>query len=95
MRIGAADGDEGLRDVRVTYDPDADAAYLNLVDRDLQPGEAVHQSDLGDTPGGRGTLIADFDRDGRLLGIEVLGARAVLPPELLHGAPPPAEGGGR
>lgn len=65
------------------YDPEADAAYLNVVDRDLQPGEAVYQSEMITTPGERGTLIADFDADGRLLGIEVLAASSVLPPELM------------
>ncbi|MCS3443269.1 DUF2283 domain-containing protein [Microbacterium phyllosphaerae] len=32
-----------------------------------------------------GELILDFDRDGRLLGIEVLGASGLLRPEDLRG----------
>lgn len=72
--------------MHLNYDADVDAAYLNLVDRDLRPGEAAQQSDIIPAPGGVGSLILDFDVDGRLLGVEVLGARAVLPPELL----PPA-----
>ena len=69
--------------MRVTYDEEADAAYITLVGRELRPGEAAFQSDMIDTPGDRGTLIADFDIDGRLLGIEVLAASSVLPPELV------------
>ena len=72
--------------MRLRYDADVDAAYLSLVDRDLRPGEAVRQSDIVSIPGGVSSVILDVDADGRLLGVEVLGARAVLPPELL----PPA-----
>ena len=74
---------EGLEIVRVSYDPEADAAYITLIDRELQPGESAHQSDTIDAPGDRGTLIADFETEGRLLGIEVLAARSVLPVNLL------------
>lgn len=69
------------------YDAEADAAYISLVDRDIRPGEAVTQSDMINTPGERGTLIADFDADGCLLGIEVLAARTVLPPDLMPAEP--------
>jgi len=73
--------------LRFRYDAQVDAAYLNLVDRDLQPGEAAQQSDIIATPGGAGSVILDFDEDGRLLGVEVLSARAVLPVELLTPQP--------
>lgn len=69
--------------MRVTYDPQADAAYITLINRELRNGEAVYQSDMISTPGERGTLIADFDADGRLLGVEVLAASSVMPPELM------------
>ena len=59
-----------------------DAEYLSLVDRDLRPGEAAQQSDIIATPGGAGSVILDFSADGRLLGVEVLSAPAVLPAEL-------------
>lgn len=68
--------------MRFSYDADVDAAYLSLVDRDLRDGEAAQQSDIISTPGGAGSLILDFDEGGRLLGVEVLSARAVLPVEL-------------
>ena len=74
--------------MQVTYDPEADAAYITLVNHELRDGEAVYQSDMINTPGERGTLIADFDADGRLLGVEVLAASTVLPAELM----PPAFG---
>ena len=70
--------------MRVSYDVDADAAYLSLVDRDLRAGEAVEQSQIIATPSGTGSLIVDFDAAGRMLGIEVLCASAVLPPDLLR-----------
>lgn len=76
--------------MRVRYDAEVDAAYITLVEREVAQGEAAQQSDLITTPDGRGTLIADFDADGRLLGIEVLAASAVLPPELLPAERPPA-----
>lgn len=73
--------------MRVTYDPEADAAYITLINREVRAGEAVYQSDMINTPGERGTLVADFDADGRLLGVEVLAASSVLPPELMPTEP--------
>ena len=70
--------------MRFTYDSEADAAYLSLVDRDLRPGEADRQSDIIATPNGAGSLIVDFDVDGRMLGVEILAASAVLPSDLLR-----------
>lgn len=74
--------------MKVTYDIEADAAYIQLVER-IQPGEASQQIHSIETPGGKGEIVLDFDAGGVLLGIEVLGARAVLPPGLLHDAPQP------
>lgn len=73
--------------MRFRHDAAVDAAYLTLVDRDLRPGEAVQQSDIIATPGGAGSVILDFDAAGRLLGIEVLSARAVLPAEFFPRRP--------
>ena len=73
--------------MQFSYDAEVDAAYLNLVDRELQPGEAAQQSDIIATPEGAGSLILDFDANGRLLGIEVLSARAVLPAEVFASRP--------
>ena len=63
--------------MRVTYDPEADAAYAYLVDH-IEPGEAVRQVIAHD-----GDVVLDLDAKGRLLGVEVLGAKRLLRPETL------------
>ena len=55
--------------MRVTYDPEVDAMYIEL--RALGAGEAENR-DLGHG------VIADFAPDGRLAGIEILDASALL-----------------
>ncbi len=64
--------------MRVTFDRKANAAYIYLVD--IGPGEAVKQETTG------GPVILDFDRSGRLIGIEVLNASEFLPQEILDNA---------
>jgi uncharacterized protein YuzE len=71
--------------MRVTYDPAADAAYVSLVEA-IGDGEAATQIHSIGTPGDRGEVALDFDADGRLLGVEVLNASAVLPAEVLADA---------
>lgn len=68
--------------VRVTYDQEADAAYVYLADEPAlgwRHGETVP---LDSGPNNR-MVNVDFDDDGRLMGIEVLGARALLSEKLL------------
>jgi uncharacterized protein YuzE len=68
--------------MRVTYDESVDAAYVDLTDDELPPGRdsvPVYQ-DVPDNV--HGEVILDF-RDGRLVGIEVLGASTTLPADLL------------
>ena len=60
-----------------------DAAYLS-VSGHIADGEAVEQVVLGRE--GRGQVVLDFDADGRLLGVEVLGASALLRPDALAAA---------
>jgi uncharacterized protein YuzE len=76
--------------VRVTYDPSADAGYIAL--RDIESGGAKHtvplDSESGDVES-LGQIVLDFDQEERLIGIEVLNASEVLPPELLREAEPP------
>lgn len=72
----------------MTDDPDADAAYLTLGD-DVEPGRAVSTVNAIGVPNGAGEINLDFDAAGRLLGVEVLGASALLAPELLEAAAPP------
>lgn len=75
---------------RVTHDKTSDAAYLYF--RDLPEGEKVAHTESVDN-GKQGSDWAmvnlDFDKAGRLLGVEVLGASRVLPPEVLEKANAP------
>jgi uncharacterized protein YuzE len=67
--------------LRVKYDRVADAAYIYLTAGDLSPGRvtvAVPLDDQERLP----EVILDF-KDGRLVGVEVLGARDGLPADLL------------
>ncbi|MDF2899389.1 MAG: hypothetical protein K0Q46_6175 [Rhodococcus erythropolis] len=59
-----------------TYDPDADASYI-YVASDRANGDAVRQQHVY-CDGSDGQIILDYDRDGRLLGIELLGASSLL-----------------
>ena len=54
--------------IDMTYDPEADAAYIRLAQ-----GKIDRQETIGD-------LVADVDADGRILGIEILFASKVLAP---------------
>ncbi|MFE6700546.1 DUF2283 domain-containing protein [Streptomyces sp. NPDC057718] len=69
--------------MHIEYDHENDVAYVSLVAH-IADGAAVRQFTL-DSPGGA-DLNLDFDKAGRLLGIEVVGARAGLPEELLRQA---------
>jgi uncharacterized protein YuzE len=60
--------------MRLTYDDKADAAYLEL--EDIADG-AVVENVVVERPG-RGDVVLDFDADGRLLGVEVIGATGLL-----------------
>ena len=53
----------------MTYDPEADAAYIYL-----SRGCKI------DRTGEVGPFICDFDSDGRVIGIEILDASKVLAP---------------
>ncbi len=67
--------------VRVTYDPEADAAYFYLV-AEIRDGQAV-QTVCVDREEVGGMVNLDLDVEGKILGMEVLGARRLLRPELL------------
>ena len=66
--------------MRMTLDPDADAAYVEIAGVEHRSVEAipVHRPD--------GMIVLDFDRDGHLLGVEVLGATRLLPADILASA---------
>ncbi|MFF8386038.1 DUF2283 domain-containing protein [Streptomyces kanasensis] len=69
---------------RVTYDRAADAAYVYLT----APGTLTRaaRTVACDPVGIDGTVNLDFDEEGRLVGVEVLGAAATLPARLLESA---------
>lgn len=61
---------------RFTVDSEADAAYFPIAPS-IGAGEAV-ENVIIERP--QGTIILDFDVQGRILGVEVVGARALLTP---------------
>jgi uncharacterized protein YuzE len=70
--------------MRLTHDSEADAAYIYLVDGIGRSEVAV--SRVPDIPLENAALTVDFDTDGRILGIEVLGASRVLRAETIQAA---------
>jgi uncharacterized protein YuzE len=57
--------------MRITIDPEADAAYVSL-QNDIADGAAVENVVV--ERAGKGDIVLDFDADGYLLGIEIIGA---------------------
>jgi len=70
--------------MRVTYDKNVNAAYIYIVDN-IEPGgvENTYPCDPNDV---NGMINLDFDKEGKLIGIEVLGADKKLSKELLDKA---------
>lgn len=60
--------------MKVTYDSEADAAYVAIVDA-ARPGDAVAQVEVDD-PRLLGQLVIDLDPSGRILGFEIFSAGA-------------------
>lgn len=56
----------------VAYDPEADAAYIRFSAGTVEESEEV-------SPG----IVLDYDKDGHIVGMEVLQARKQLPPDML------------
>jgi len=71
--------------MRMTFDSAADAAYL-AVEPDIRGGSAMENVVVERE--GRGDIVLDFDAEGRLLGVEVIGASALLSPAVLAAAEP-------
>jgi uncharacterized protein YuzE len=66
----------------VSYDAEADAAYIKLTNN-IGYGESADTIILGEEDKRVNTTITlDFDKDGRLLGVEVLDASKVLREDL-------------
>jgi len=75
--------------MQVTYDAEANAAYITIAE-EVPAGAATQQLHSIATPGGVGEIILDFDDDNRLIGLEVLNARLVLPENVIRTAKDPA-----
>ena len=67
--------------MRIDYDPDANAAYIYLSE-DRYAGVAANTYPCDPIEVG-GEINLDFDKDGRLIGVEVLDANKKLAPETL------------
>ena len=65
----------------MTYDPRVDAAYIYLTGRVISAGRVTVPVPLDDQEH-LPEVILDF-KDGRLVGVEVLGAKDGLPADLL------------
>ena len=57
--------------MKFKYDKEVDAAYIYLEDS-IKDGEADKTIELNDN------IILDFDKNGKLLGVEILNASKVL-----------------
>ncbi len=69
--------------MKTTYDPTANAAYIQLV-AEVGVG-GVAKSYLCDPSCTGGMISLDFNASGHLVGIEVMDADRFLPPEMLEG----------
>ena len=70
--------------MKITYDRFADAAYIYLVD--IPPAGVAETYPLDPNEKLVTGLALDFDKSGKLLGIEVLGAKRRLPEHVLQEA---------
>jgi uncharacterized protein YuzE len=74
--------------VRITYDPEADAAYVYLTDEPLMPGR---DSVPVDPPDGTQAFVVLDWKDGKIVGLEVLDAASLLHADLLAEATRPGQ----
>lgn len=72
--------------MRISYDSHADAAYIYLTETALDPRR---DSIPLEVPSGMGAMVIMDWKDGKIVGLEVLGAAALLHPDLLALAEPP------
>ncbi len=70
--------------MKLTYDDEADAAYVYLRDQDAEIPPKVAKTISCNEPFIKRLINLDFDSDGRLIGIEVLHAQSVLPTQLFE-----------
>ncbi|MCE3233615.1 MAG: hypothetical protein K0R98_1872 [Rickettsiaceae bacterium] len=67
--------------MKITYDKEANAAYI-LIKENILPGEVkkTYCCNVNDV---NGFINLDFDKNGKLIGVEVLDAKSKLPEEAL------------
>ncbi len=75
---------EAIVPLRVTYDPEVNAAYIYLAEEPAAGWRHGTTVTLDPVEVG-GMINLDLDEDGRLMGLEVLDARRVLSDQLLSG----------
>lgn len=75
-----------LRQMRLTYDLESDAAFVYLVDV-IPPGSAP-RSHMCDVEFDQAAVVMLFSPEDKLVGLEVVGASRVLPREVLDTASP-------
>ena len=69
--------------MKITHSVSTDQAYIAL--KEIGRGEAVFQHSVADERLGA-TVVLDISAEGRLIGIDVMGAARGLPPEILERA---------
>ena len=69
--------------MKITYDKEADAAYIYLIDEENVKPEWVKHTYSCDPESVDGMINLDFDAGGKLGGIEIMDASKKLPSELL------------
>ncbi len=74
--------------MRITYDAQVDAAYIYLTEDALDPGR---DSIPLEVPDGIAAMVVMDWKDGKIVGLEVLDATALLHPDLLALADPPKD----
>lgn len=70
--------------MRIEYERSTDQAYIYL--REIAAGDAVTQIPILEDVI---HVVLDLDVEGRLIGVDVMGASQSLPPEILSDAPEP------
>ena len=69
--------------MRISYDPEADAAYIRFTHHDLMPGR---DSVPCEPPAGIEAMVVLDWKDGQIVGLEVLDASRLLHADLLSEA---------
>ncbi|KFI51379.1 DUF2283 domain-containing protein [Bifidobacterium callitrichos] len=74
--------------MNITYDPDADAAYISIADNIVE--EHVHHTvEVPFSPNDENSYVnVDFSQNGNVLGIEILDASSHLDPHVIASAQP-------